>query len=319
MATVMETAAQLLEISGDVEASAGAVEAPGDVTVGGSVLESATLRSSGNVAIQGGISAATVEAAGEIRVQGGINTRHRGQVLARGGLSAKYCDEADVSAGGDIVVGTGVINSDLEAGGRLLIEQGALVGGRSYAREGAALKALGNDAHIKTHIAIGVFPGALADARRLEKTLKKQKEASARIREAVQPLMAQLKRLTPTQRERATELLYQADSIDAQIREQTEKQAAVLAAHSPTGEAALQVNDRIYPGVTVVFGDRSAVIQQERTGPLRIVRRQVGRVEEIIIEELETGVTTTLNGFEYAADAETGEPRFARITAPPAP
>lgn len=301
MAATQEITAQpVLNIPGDVDATTGPIEAATDVVIGGTVRESLRVKSGGNITIGGSIEAgAVVEATGDIRIKGGITTQHRGMVTARGAIYTQYCDEADLKAGGDIVITGGVINSDIRTFGRLLIEQGALVGGRAYARNGAVIKALGNENQLKTRIAIGIDPDVLAETRRLAKDLRKQKEAADRIRQTVQPLLAQLKRLNPQQRERATELIYEADSIDARIQEQTKLQNDALAACTPAVPAEMLVSERIFSGVVIIFADKMGTIQQEQQGPVKVVRRPVIRTEEIVIEEAETGNTTTLVSHEY--------------------
>jgi hypothetical protein len=124
--------------------------------------------------------------------------------------------------------------------------------------------------------------------------------ASVRIRQTVQPLLAQLKRPNPQQRERATELLYEADSIDTHVQEQSKRQNQALAACTPAAAAEVLVTEHIFSATIVIFGDKMAAIRQERQGAIKLARRQVERVEEIILFEPATGLTATLANHEYS-------------------
>ena len=301
MTTAQEIPAEsALNVPGDVDASTGNLDAESDIVIAGTVRETLRVKSTGNVTIGGSIEAgAVVEAGGDVRIEGGITTQHRGMVSAGGAIYTHYCDEADLKAGGDVVVTGGVINSNIYTTGRLLIEQGALVGGTVYVRDGAVIKALGNENRLKTRIAVGINPDVLAENRRQAKDFRKQKEASERIRQAVQPLLAQLKRLNPQQRERATELMYEAESIDTRVNEQMKLQNDILAACTPAAPAELLVTGCLFPGTVVIFADKMTTIAQEREGPVKIARRHVTRTEEIVLEEPAAGATATLVSHEY--------------------
>ena len=210
---------EVVEIKGDVDFSSGNVDSPTDVLITGTVRETFSVQSAKSVAVQGVIEAATVQAGTDVHVRGGIAAQHNGKVLAGGEICAKFCSDADLEAGGDITVTRQVMNSRIYSAGRLSVARGSVIGGYTYAREGAEIRELGNEADIKTEIAIGVDPIALAETRQTDEIIAKKRGAVAKIRGTIQPLMAQLKRLTPQQRERVTELMYEADEMEADVVE----------------------------------------------------------------------------------------------------
>lgn len=305
MATTAETSpAEPVTISGDVETGAAPIEATADVIIEGAVRAGASIRAGGSVTVHGAVESAQIHAGADIRIDGGIVGRGSAVLTAGRRITARYCEEAELHAGADVTVtGGGLIHSRIETAGRLLAEQGAVVGGSIYAREGAVVKALGNDSNVRTLVAIGFNPEVLIAGQRLEKAQKKQRENVARIREMVQPLLANIKRLTPQLRERATEMMYQADGIEAQINEESARQAAALAACTPTGEAELVVAESIFPGATIVFGDRCLGSQQVRQGPMRLVRNVVRGKTEISLEETSTGTVHRPLTAEYNPDS----------------
>jgi len=290
---------EVIEIKSDVDFSTGNIESPTNVLINGTVRDAFCVKSEKSITVRGAIEAATVEAGDDIRVVGGVASRNQGSVAAKGEIHTKFCSEAHLQAEGDITITHGCMNSHVHTCGRLMVPQGKVVGGFTYAREGAEIKVLGNNADRKTEIAIGLDPVALMEASRIDEIIKKKKEASSRIREKTQPLIDQLKRLTSEQRERVTELMYQADTMDAEIQEHEEKKRELIAAKSPTGKASLLVTSIIYPGVKVIFGDKMATFRQERRGPVKIERRMVDRVEEICMIDRSSGSVMTMPTYDY--------------------
>ena len=289
----------VVETKSDVDFSTGNIESPADVLIAGTVRDTFAVKSAKSVAVRGAIEAAVVEAGTDVQVTGGVAGRGQGTVTAGGQITSKFCEEASLRAGGDIVILSESINSRLYARGKLVLPGGKLVGGYAYAREGAEVEILGNEADRPTEIAVGVDPVVLAKSTHADEVVKKKREAIAKIREKIQPLMAQLKRLNPQQRERATELMYEADQMEAEIAETERKKQEEIAGVSPERKVCLLVRHTVYPGVKVVMGDKMAVFRNERRGPIRIERRLVNRVEEICIVDQISGSVTTMPGYEY--------------------
>lgn len=296
----------VVEVAGNVDFATGNIESPTDVLIRGTVMDTFSVRSAGSITVGGAVESATVEAGGEVMVHGGIAGMPDGRVKAGGNISVKFCEEAQLEAGGDIVIHREMMNCRLRAGGLLKVERGAVVGGRVHARRGAVIKQLGNDSGLKTRISIGVDPAVVCAGREMDKSLKKKREAAAKIRESVQPLLAQLKRLTPEQREKATELLYQADTLDQEVAETERRRAESREEANSCSDAELHVDGRIHAGVTVIFGDRQVTLQQERRGPLKVARKLVGRVEEIVLIDRVSGSTNVLVSREYEPEPADG-------------
>ena len=298
---------KVVEIDGDVDFSSGNVESPADVVINGTVRETFKVRSHKSVTVKGTIEGATVEAGADIQVHGGIAARGKGRIKAGGGISTKFCEGADLEAGGNVTVVREVMHSRVHTTGRLLVPQGSLIGGYTYAREGAEVKALGNGANIKTEIAIGVDPITLAETRQADRIIEKKQETAAAIRKRVQPLMAQLNRLTPTQRERAAGLMREADQMDAEVQEHERKKAASAAHKSPASDPTLLIGGWLHPGAVVIVGDRMAVIDKDHRGPIRIARRVVDRVQEIVLMDQVSGSVTVLPSYEHVPEAAAGD------------
>lgn len=205
---------------------------------------------------------------------------------------------------GNVTVARESLGSRLHTDGQLTLLRGAVLGGYTYARLGAEMPELGNEAEVRTVLALGLDPAAILEARSIDARIKKRREAAEKIRSTVQPLLNQLKRLTPDQRERATELMYQADMLDQEVRQDEQRRDELLARASPPAgaPASLVIRKAIYPGVTLIFGDRMTRITRVRKGHFRILRRPGERSDEIVLIDRISGSVTGLPMYELDPD-----------------
>lgn len=297
----------VVDTPGDVDFATGNIEAPGDILIGGTIRDTFKVKSSGSITVRGAIEAAEVTTTSDLHVNGGITSHHQGLVTAGGEIFTRFANEAQLEAGGDITITREALNCRIRTGGHLMIGRGKLIGGWVYARCGAEIGQIGNDANIKTEIILGIDPKTLLEASSATEIIKKKREAIDKIRQSVQPLMAQIKRLTPAQRERAMELLYQADAMEQEIAaHELCKAAAAKQKLTPDGhEICLIINKIAYPAVSIVFGDKVTTLHRERKGPFKVVCRMHNRTEEILAIDKVSGSISVLNSREYHPTPET--------------
>ncbi len=306
---------EVLDIKGDVDFSVGKVDSSIDVNVSGTVRDRFAVKSVKCISIGGAVEAAMVEAGEDVAVRGGIVSRNEGRVVAQGNVGARFCDEADIRAGGDVLITRELMNCRVFAAGRLMSERGSVIGGNVYARQGGEIATIGSDANVHTRMAIGTHPIHIREAEAIDRGIQARLDVVRKVREKVQPLMANIKRLAPAQKEQATELLFKADEAEMQIKAESKRREELLGGGA---ECKLRVTKIIYPGVTLSIGPRATVIQREIKGPIVIESRKVENVTEIVAVNPLTGSVTVLpntilptndllKGFEEAAPFIRGE------------
>ncbi len=291
---------EVVEIAGDVDFNTGDLDVPTHLVVNGTIREGFGVRSGASITVRGAIEACRVEAAGDLQVNGGIVGQGRGLLLVGGEVFAKFCNEVTIRVVGNLIVAHECLNSRLHTDGHLTLLRGATLGGYTYARLGAEMPELGNEAEVRTVLALGLDPAAIIEARAIDARIRKRREAAEKIRSTVQPLLNQLKRLTPDQRERATELMYQADTLDQEVGREERRRDELLTRAGPPADqpASLVIRKAIYPGVTLIFGDRLTRITRVRKGHFRILRRRGERCEEIVLIDRLSGSVTSLPMYE---------------------
>ncbi|MBU0637890.1 MAG: FapA family protein [Planctomycetes bacterium] len=294
---------EVLHVPGNIDFESGNIDACINVHVRGTVRSNFSVRSTQSLTVEKAIEAARVAVGHDVTVRGGIlGNDCAGRVRAGGTITARFCEEARIDAGADLCIDREMIGSVVRVNGRLLIENGTIIGGRTHARGGLAVRVLGSDANVKTPISLGIDPRALAEARALEQEGRNRTRTAEQIREKVQPLMANLKRLSPAQREQATELLAKADEMEWSIDDLEKKRTEMLEAARPPQPAQAIVSRQILPGVRISFGTRMAIISQVIHGPVLIEERKINGATEIVAVNQRTGSVTVMPVVEIDLD-----------------
>jgi uncharacterized protein (DUF342 family) len=161
------TVSPIYYVRGDVGPATGNIEFVGSVSVSGNVDAGYRVQAGGDVEIQGSVTAGDVEAAGNVSIRYGIqgHTGH-GRVVAAGVVRAKFIEFAVVRAGDSVFASEGIMQSTVEAGGKVEVlgHHGSIVGGRILAREAVWARDLGSPLGIPTEIVVGADPALLAEA-----------------------------------------------------------------------------------------------------------------------------------------------------------
>ena len=286
---------ELLEIEGDVDFDSGNINATSEVYVRGNVRDLFEVKGKKTITIGGAVEAALVQADEDVIVHGGILGRFKGSVTAKGKIVAKFCDEANLRADGDIQLGSEAINSTVFTWATLLSERAAVIGGEAYARQGAEVHAIGSEACVPTRIAVGTHLSVFKKVQDIDTECRKQQEKVEKIRQMIQPLLAELKRLTSDQKETATQLLHQAGEIALQIKAKRKQQSELLEASRPAEPPYVTVTGKIYQNAVIIIDNREIHFHNDVKGPIRVEKCKVRNVTEVVAVNQLTASVETLN------------------------
>ena len=286
---------ELLDISSDVDFKSGNVDSVIDVHVHRGIKPKFVVKSAKSITVEKDVDAARLEAGGDIVVRGGIFGQEKGLPIRAGGtLTASICDGTDIRTGGDVFVSKEIINSKVYAGGRLMMEQGVILGGEIHARNGISVKFAGSDLGVKTRISVGLDGAVIHAAQGLADRVQELQGHAGRVRETLQPLLNNVRRLTASQREQATELIAKKHEYEKAAEQVSTRREKMLADASPDGPVGIDISGAVYPGVMVVFGLRQARIPAVTKGPLRIEERQVNGASQIVVVHQSNGAVQAL-------------------------
>ena len=303
-ATAMEDqatqGAALVEVPGDVDFAHGDIDCPGDLAVGGSILDQLKVRAAGSIRVGHAIEAAEVHAGRDLDVEGGIVGRQKGCCTAGGIVRAKFLADAHIDARGDVRIVGDISNSSITTAGAVEAPQGSILGGCVIANGGIRCAVLGSSSGVPTIVEAGTDAAlrqrATADLARLD-ALHQRAE---KIQETVGPLMRNQKKLTAQQKEKATELLFQASEVQQQIEPDLRRLERELAESAAAGRLEIHVEQVIHPGTVVRFPGIKATIEHATAGPVIVIVRQFGRERRIMLTTPDTKCSTELATFPVA-------------------
>jgi uncharacterized protein (DUF342 family) len=282
----------LMELRGD-EASP-PITFDGDVMVKGSLSDGRVLKMSGLLTVGGAIEAAMLNVGASINVKGGIIGKNKGRIDAAGDLRCRFVSGAHIIAGANVLVQSEISNSHIVCAGRLTVAMGAIVGGVVLSNGGISCDVLGHPSAPLTCVEAGdgiVCRTALTAA---HATIVANKRRVEEVRAKIAPLLKSIKLLTPQQREKATELLYEADELDAQTRKMEEEAQALTHRLEQSACAEILVAKAVHPGVKVGFCGVETLIGAALRGPLRLSAHKLGTVTEILLTDCGDKSTTVL-------------------------
>jgi len=133
-------------VPGSVNLETGNIVFLGNIVITGDVEEGFSVKASGNIEVHGSIDRATVSAEGDVVAFKGIKGRADSSVRAGGAVWTKFVENANITAGGSIVVTDGIVNSTLLSSKEIICigKRAGIVGGKCRAGESILAQTIGS-------------------------------------------------------------------------------------------------------------------------------------------------------------------------------
>ena len=283
-----------LEVHSEVDFSIGNINFKNNVDIFRSVLDLFRVRAGKNLTIRGIVEASQVESGENMILKGGMAGKEKGCAVCKGNLECKFITSSKVQCIGDISFAKEIMYCDLECGGKIISENGQLAGGNISAFKGVKVHTLGSDAGSKTILDIGINEDLKTRAANTKPEVKKLRMQAEKVRAVVEPLLAQQKRLTNEQKEKATELLYETYELDSKADELMEKLKTAYMNSIENAVLSVEVSGKIHPNVIIRFPRGESKVNEEIKGPVTIVPRIVNKVTKLIRINTKTGLEKEL-------------------------
>jgi uncharacterized protein (DUF342 family) len=294
----------LLEIRGDDDSIA-PVNFDGDAAIKGSVNEGRSLQITGSLTVSGALEAIQLKTGGSVLVQGGIIGKQKGRYVIGDDLRCRFITGGFIVVGKDVFVQSDITDSRISCGGRLVVDQGVIFGGAVAANSGLSCQTLGHPSGTPTLIEAGEGVACRSHVSSANSQIDANRKRIGSIRATIQPLVKMMKTLTAMQREKVTELLYEADELESatnKLGTDLENQIRIFA---ETAHAEVRIEKVVYPGVTVRFPTVKATFTTALKGPFSIEPRKSNGVTEVVLISGTDQSKTTLPSQPVDLAAET--------------
>ncbi|MDR2693476.1 MAG: FapA family protein [Chitinispirillales bacterium] len=133
------------DIYGDIDRAAGRVSFTGDMKITGSIRSGVTVVVTGSLAVGGGIDGASVRCGGDLSVGALVRGGGVAVVECGGSVEAAGIEDAKFLVGGDVTVLGDILNSEVNARGR--VKAGVIAGGKVSGVGGVSADRIGYDAN----------------------------------------------------------------------------------------------------------------------------------------------------------------------------
>jgi len=290
----------ILEIEGDVDFSTGNIHFPGEVIVHHNVLDRFKVVSEASITVHGTVEAAQIEAALDVHVAGGIVGKEKGSVRAGRNIVCRFINGAAIEAGSNVTAQAEIVHCRLVCGGQVVVENGPLLAGHTTAKGGIHCKSLGSDANVRTLVEVGIDE----TFRRLCATrlpdVQSRRQKAQHVREVVEPLLANQKGLTASQKEKATELLCEAAELESQADQILQDLREASEAAEAGAVKEVHVDDELHSNVIIRFPGLEAHVSQAFKGPLKVTLRTIEDRQTIAVVDMQSGTVHALETHPFA-------------------
>lgn len=151
------TVTPIYVVEGNLDATTGNVDFHGDVLIQGNVFAGVTVKTTGNITVNGHVETAYLYARKDVILKNGMQGSGNGVIRAGRNVMARFLEQTQVSAGEEINTGA-LLNCEVEAGQRVVIagNRGNIIGGTVTAVEQISAVSIGNRAGVNTQLVIGL-------------------------------------------------------------------------------------------------------------------------------------------------------------------
>lgn len=244
----------VLEISGNVDFSTGNINFVGDVHIHGDVSSGFSVRTIGDITIDGVVEAAEIEAGGDLVVSKGILGDSRAMIRAHHDVYAKYLENCTVHCRGNLQTDC-IVNCDVYCDGEVSVRsgRGTIIGGRVRAAQGVTCKIVGSKSESVTSISLGGQPFADFEKETLLLNIKKQEAELERLER--QPD-------SPTRTQRMGKLRLDLSISRMKVNQFDKELKKIKEKLEQQGGCRLKCNIA-YPGMVLSIGDMSMPLSKE--------------------------------------------------------
>lgn len=126
----------------------------GTIVIHGDVPTGYTIKAKGDIIVHGIVEGAVLKAERSVYVYDGLVSLRQGKIEAVENIYTKYMNQANVSAGKDIIVQQSILHTICKAERNIICEHGHIIGGEVFARRKIMAYDIGNRMHTETIVGI---------------------------------------------------------------------------------------------------------------------------------------------------------------------
>ncbi len=269
-------------IKGNLGAATGNVDFHGDVFVEGNVYAGVTVKTTGNITINGHVETASLFAGKDVILKNGMQGSGNGIIRAGRNVMARFIEQTKVYAGNEVNTGA-LMNCEVEAGQSVVIagSRGSIIGGSVTAVEQVTAASIGNRAGVTTQVVIGLdcefkYKMAKIDGQ-IEEYQNKMMEAESALERIAWQLQSQP--MTPERSQEKAEQTRNKIHYQLKLKEITTKREQLIDINRRSADGKVVVTGAVNAGSIIIING----MREELHSGFRDVTFKKGRKEMRIL------------------------------------
>lgn len=252
----------------NVDTSTGNIEYHGNVEVKGTVCENFSIKTDGDVYVNGVVEGAVIEAGGNIIIARGMHGQNKGKLTAGGNIIAKFLSAAAVQAKG-FVEAEQILNSTVsaeevhaEAG------KGLITGGRIIAAKAVNVKNAGSPMGAATIIEVGADPELKKRHAQLQKSVAERTKTISQFQTVLKTTTGKIRaggKLSAEQLKNLQMVQKTLQENQAQLGPELEELQRLDESLQYADNAHIDVRGTMYQGVVVAISGAAKTVKDEYT------------------------------------------------------
>ena len=256
------------EVPADVGASTGDIDYDGSILVRGNVLTGYTLRSTGDITVNGVVEGATLVSGGKIVIKRGVQGMGKAIIEAEGDVISNFIESANVDSGGQIITDA-IMHSQIVAKDNIVVKgkRGLIAGGSVRTKTRIEAKTIGSSMGTATKLEVGIDPAVIERCHILEKemeTLKGEKESLLQNLKILKKRMdANKGKLDDEKMQNLKKTSGRIQEIEKQLEMDAQEYESLAEELSKQTDGRIVAENMVYPGVEMTISSVTSHIHTE--------------------------------------------------------
>ena len=262
----------IFHVPGSVGLETGHIKHPGALVVAQNIESGSKVEAEGDIEVAGYIESADLVAGGNLLVRGGISGEG-GKLRIGGSVHARFIQNTDIEAGGDIVVEREIDQCAVKCRGEILIPSGRIIGGEAMALKGIEVAQTGSEACVRTSLVTGVDYTVKERIQEKEEDLEQKQAVLKRISTTLAPFRDRNRPIPARNREAVARLLREAKSLTQAVAELEAQIEGIRAESKEDAVRRVLVRAKVCPESAFQILGLTLIVREEVPGPLKVAVR----------------------------------------------
>lgn len=269
-----------------VDLSTGNIEVDGSVIIKENVTPGFSIKTEGDIKVNGNIEDAKINCGGNLIVSGGIIGGPESDMHINGKVYASFIRNANLICNGDVIANQ-IVNSDISCNNRVIVLEGkgVIIGGNVKALNGVWARSIGAISESKTTIIVGRDAEAYALFKNIQTTVKANREEINKYKtllgsEYFKDPKAFIQRIPENKRDTIKAILKKVSNLVKETTELEEKRKQMSEEFEKLSNSSISSMEGFFPGVTVYISNIRKYITNKISGTEYFYSKELRDISE---------------------------------------